>query len=94
MNNEYVIINKTEVLKEIESLKESLDVSEKMGDSIRAGIETFEIKRLEWCLSRSTPLIPEIEKLIVMISISDIDFLPDRVEKIKQECISNLKLDI
>lgn len=64
MNNEYeyVIINKKEMLKEIESLKESLAVSESNQDKIRAGIEYFEIKTLEWCLSRSTPLIPEIEK--------------------------------
>jgi hypothetical protein len=92
MNNEYVIINKTEVLKEIESLKESLDVSEKMGDSIRAGIETFEIKRLEWCLSRSTPLIPEIEKAYDAGKLhNELSIIFDNPQG---RYISNLKLDI
>lgn len=94
MNNEYeyVIINKKEMLKEIESLKESLAVSESNQDKIRAGIEYFEIKTLEWCLSRSTPLIPEIEKA-VDYGIRK-SFSPKKHSEVKQEYISNLKLDI
>lgn len=97
MNNEYVIINKTEVLKEIESLKESLAVSESNQDKIRAGIEYFEIKRLEWCLSRSTPLIPEIKKAFDATKITT--GMNQRSQfaykyKTSQDYISDLKLDI
>ena len=62
MKEEYIIINKSQIEKRIEELKESLAVSESENDNIRASIESFEIKQLEWCLSQSTLLIPEIEK--------------------------------
>lgn len=104
MNNEYVIINKTEVLEEIESLKESLAVSESNQDKIRAGIEYFEIKRLEWCLSRSTPLIPEIEKAFTkgerygwdsQKSIGNIDEMKEKIKlQSLDNYITNLKLSI
>lgn len=64
MPDEYIILNKTAIQKRIDKLKESLKISEVNDDSIRAGIESFEIKQLEWCLSQSTPLIPEIEMAI------------------------------
>ena len=60
----------------------------------RKKIVDLELELLKEILSESTPLIPVVEKLIVMSSTSNIDFLPDRVEKIKQDYISNLKLDI
>jgi hypothetical protein len=90
MNNEYRIFNATPIQKRIEELKESLATSEAHNDKIRAGIETFEIKQLEWCLSQSTPLIPEIEKAF------DLGFsTPESCYKEdKQDYISNLKLDI
>ena len=102
MNNEYVIINKTEVLKEIESLKDSLAVSESNQDKIRAGIEYFEIKTLEWCLSRSTPLIPEIAKAFEEgKAVGIISYQPERAtldkelyNERKQDYLTNLKLDI
>lgn len=98
--NEYVIVNKTAILKRIEELKESLVISEAHNDKIRAGIETFEIKQLEWCLSQSTPLIPEIEKswehgytrgynLACCEGVNSECLTPD-----KQDYISNLKLNI
>jgi hypothetical protein len=107
MNNEYVIINKTELLKRIEELEESLVVSEANNDSIRAGIETFKIEQLEWCLSQSTPLIPEIEKAFDAgyirgydVGHGDARTLPleisitKHIHNDKQNYISNLKLDI
>jgi hypothetical protein len=94
MNNEYVIINKKEMLKEIESLKESLAVSESNQDKIRAGIEYFEIKTLEWCLSRSTPLIPEIEKAFEVGRKLTVDAFEEEDFKDYEDYISNLKLDI
>ena len=87
MEDEYIIISKTAIQKRIEELRQVCN--KELGyasDKIYFELDNF--------LSQSTPLIPEIEKLIVMSSISNIDFLPDRVEKIKQDYISNLKLDI
>ena len=86
MNNEYIIINKTAIQQKIEELHKLCVEGE-------YPLSAFNVD-LEHLLSQSVPLIPEIEKLIVMSSISNIDFLPDRVEKIKQDYISNLKLDI
>ena len=87
MNNEYVIINKTELLKEIEELEKALthhnewykkarenydrdkkfwghaDDGGEMRVASDAVIETSqEIRILKQTLSKSTPLIPEIEK--------------------------------
>jgi len=87
MEDEYIIISKTAIQKRIEELRQVCN--KELGyasDKIYFELDNF--------LSQSTPLVPEIEKLIVMSSISNIDFLPDRVEKIKQDYISNLKLDI
>jgi len=83
MKDEYIIINKTQLLKEIEELEGYKDEP-----------ELTELKVKKQILSQSTPLIPEVEKLIIMSSTSNIDFLPDKVEKIKQHYILNLKLDI
>jgi hypothetical protein len=107
MNNEYVIINKTELLKKIKELEESLVVSEANNDSIRAGIETFKIEQLEWCLSQSTLLIPEIEKVFNAGYIRGYDVghgdaqshplaltIANHIHKDRQNYISNLKLDI
>jgi hypothetical protein len=88
---EYIIINKTAIQQRIEEL----DKLSQLRKGSRVTIEYhLEINILKQILSQSTLLIPEIEKLILMSSISDIDFIPDRVEKIKQDYISNLKLNI
>ena len=105
MKDEYVIISKTAIQKRIEELEEdpihsewAHNIKTHNGHSPqqreRKKMVDLELSILEEILSQSTPLIPEIEKLIVMASASDIDFLPDRFEKIKQDYISNLKLDI
>ena len=91
--DEYVIINKSKLLKRIEEVQKAIQLCTPEQRLLKdLLIQEFEIRNQ--ILSQSTPLIPEIEKVIVMASISDIDFLPDRVEKIKQDYISNLKLDI
>jgi len=98
--NEYIIVNKTDIQKRIKELKESLLISEAHNDKIRAGIETFEIKQLEWCLSQSTPLIPEIEKAWKdgrdgTEVVGDFPFTSTKyVNKNSQQYLSNLKLDI
>lgn len=60
--DEYVVLNKTKLLKKKNEIKESLDVSESSRDSIRAGIEFFEIKMIDEILSESTSLSVIIEK--------------------------------
>ena len=83
--DKYIIINESKLLKRIEELEK---------ENKKEVWEQREYYVLKQILSQSTPLIPEIEKLVIMSSISNIDFLPDRVEKIKQDYISNLKLNI
>ena len=84
MNNEYVIINKTKVLEEIEELKASLNyIPESYVAKHLAQIYTY-----EQVVLRSTPLIPEIKKAYnygVLYSDSN---------KTSNDYISNLKLDI
>ena len=91
---EYVIINKTTILKRIEELEINISKCILPEQQHLKDLFEQELEIKTQILSQSTPLIPEVEKLIVMSSISNIDFLPDRVEKIKQDYISNLKLDI
>ncbi|HQJ56229.1 MAG TPA: hypothetical protein PLH46_01175 [Caldisericia bacterium] len=92
--DEYVIINKSKLLKRIEELEEEQKQINEEKEPISLNINLKKQILIREILSQSTPLIPEVEKLIVMSSISNIDFLPDRVEKIKQDYISNLKLNI
>ncbi len=94
MKDEYIIINKTAIQKRIEELEEEQKQINEETEPISLNINLKKQILIREILSQSTPLIPEVEKLIVMSSISNIDFLPDRVEKIKQDYISNLKLDI
>lgn len=90
--DEYIIINKTAIQQRIEELEEAHSLSKEV--TFAQSILELSIVQYKAILSQSAPLIPEIEKLILMSSISDIDFIPDRVEKIIQDYISNLKLDI
>jgi hypothetical protein len=92
--DEYVIINESKLLKRIEDLENAISKCILPEQQHLKDLFEQELEIKTQILSQSTPLIPEIEKLIVMSSISNIDFLPDRVEKIKQDYISNLKLDI
>jgi hypothetical protein len=94
MKDEYIIISKTAIQKRIEELEEEQKQINEEKEPISLNINLKKQILIREILSQSTPLIPEVEKLIVMSSISNIDFLPDRVEKIKQDYISNLKLNI
>lgn len=79
MNNEYIIVNKTDIQKRIEELKGYKDEP-----------ETTQLKVYEEILSQSTPLIPEIEKAFDAghrICKGGFMYIPS-----KREYILNLKL--
>lgn len=61
-NDEYVILNKTKLLKKKNKIQESLKVSESLRDSIRAGIEFYEIKMIDEILSESISLSVIVQK--------------------------------
>lgn len=83
MKDEYIIINKTALLKRIEELeKTSAWETENYG----------ELKTLKQIISQSTPLIPEIEKAFNEGSERD-EYGYDNAND-KNLYISNLKLDI
>ena len=91
MNNEYVIINKTELEAKIAEL-ESIPMSEKKWEDLDS--ITSEIRALKQTLSQSTPLIPEIEKAIKEgIKLGKTNSVIEQFER-KQDYITNLKLDI
>lgn len=98
MKNEYVIINKNQILKRIEKLQSKQKDLEKLPHN---SISTFnalqyEINKLKQILSQSTPLIPEIEKAFDAgrkLSNKSQLYTPDFYWT-KQDYISNLKLDI
>ena len=92
MTNEYIIINKTQILKRIEEL-------EKIGSEQAWGAK-IAFKEI---LSQSTPLQPELEKSFEagenrQWDISYNEYNPDDTIELtsmdKREYISNLKLDI
>ena len=87
MKDEYIIINKTEILKRIEEL-------EKIGLAREHHAERYIV--YNEILSQSTPLIPEIEKSFDAgrkLSNKSQLYTPDFYWT-KQDYISNLKLDI
>jgi len=59
MKNEFIIINKTTLEEKLNSLKEQ---REREPDNYEKSYLNDMIKQLEFMLSQSTPLIPEIEK--------------------------------
>lgn len=102
MSNEYIIINKTKVLEEIEELKASLNyIPESYIPKHLAQIYAY-----EQVLLRSTPLIPEIDKAIEFgkdirseksfinnnFGSPFLDYEDSTEETIRY--ISNLKLDV
>jgi hypothetical protein len=94
MDNEYVIINKTEILNRIEELEEVNEFFKqaKTHNPTMAACEAT-LSTLKHTLSQSTPLIPEIEKAFE----AGIDAKLLSVAKINctvEDYISNLKLDI
>lgn len=90
MNNEYIIVNKTKVLEEIEELKASLNyIPESYIPKHLAQIYAY-----EQVLLRSTPLIPEIENAYDKGSHNHHSQYTEEYDNLKQKDISNLKLDI
>jgi len=83
MKDEYIIINKTAIQNRIEEL---------LKNNYRAFSEHVELDILREILSQSTPLIPEIEKSI-NYGIRK-SFGSKKHSQIRQDYISNLKLDI
>lgn len=86
MNNEYIIINKSQIEKRIEELEKQrlLELKDDFYDTLYLG----EINSLKQILSQSTPLIPEIEK--AFDEASD----PKATHITRLNYINNLKLDI
>lgn len=97
--NEYVIVNKTEMENEIAELKEEL---KKLSGT--DGFKCYgKIIAYEKALTKSTPLIPEIEKAFDAGQFEEYgevsfdggeNYETIRVTIEKQEYISNLKIDI
>ena len=97
MKDEYVIINKTQILKRIEELEDERDGfiynPNKTEDSV---CYNSKIRLLKQILSQSTPLIPEIEKAFDAGNAYCVGSheLFEQTYSNKENYISNLKLDI
>lgn len=88
MEEEYVIINKTAMLKKIAEMDKGLETTEE---------NNFEIDILYEVLSQSTPLIPEIAKAFDAGNNKAYAWLDDERDRkvpTKEQYISNLKLNI
>lgn len=92
MNNEYIIINKTQLLKRIEELS---FIGKSQGLTEHQFAEKSIIENI---VSQSTPLIPEIEKAFDEGSSAHSNSQdwnhPTTFDQDKQDYISNLKIDI
>ena len=89
MNNEYVIINKTAIEKRIEELEDMKDDPDKLKDPRDWSFVCGQLDILNFLSSKSTPLIPEIEKAYT----AGMEFIGEDKGS-PNEYISNLKLDI
>ena len=97
--NQYVIISKTALQKRIEELESKIIPNPNFDSEIDSHNLLFIAKQneLNKILSKSTPLIPEIKKAInsgIRSFESNAYEMPELIEEIKQDYISNLKLDI
>ena len=98
--NEYIIINKTELLKRIEELEKGISLC-KPEQQLVKDLLMQELEIRKQILSKSTPLIPEIEKAFdegseyprIGGSYPLFEMTKEQ-EHAKQFYISNLKLDI
>ena len=100
MKDEYIIINKTAIQKRIEELEDMKDDPDKLKDPRDWSFVCGQLDILNFLLSKSTPLIPEIEKAwehgytrgynCAFCEINHSDCLTPN----KQDYIENLKLDI
>ena len=94
MKDEYIIINKTTIQKRIEELKKPIAHYDGIyvSDTQRKEYET-----LEEIISQSTPLIPIVEDCYDKGSTFALrnteDCFTDTYEEVKQNYISNLKLN-
>lgn len=100
MKDEYVIINKTAILKRIEELEKEVEFYNKVSalsiNPNRIKAET-KLSLLKQILSQSTPLIPEIEKAFDVGNKRGWSGYPDTdnwKQPTKQDYISNLKFHI
>ena len=97
--SKYVIIDEEAIQKEIEELKKQYDRKSKVNDNQWCSIISGQILALERILSKSTPLIPEIEKAWEdgrngTGVVGNFPFVETKyVNKTSQDYISNLKLD-
>ena len=88
MKSEYIIINKTAILKRIEELETGLSTL-----SLTDGFKDIgRIDQAKQILSQSTPLIPEIENAYEAGKLDE--ELSKTFDNPKGRYISNLKLDI
>lgn len=90
MNNEYIIVNKTDILKRIEELEKANEDFKhaKTHNPTMAACEAT-LSTLKQILSQSTPLIPEIDKAYW----AGMQFVGEDKGS-PNEYIANLKLDI
>lgn len=90
MKDEYIIINKSNLLRKIEELENFYMTARKVG--LTMDVIDREIEILKQILSQSVSLIPEIEK--VWETCSKLRSGQNVGIRNKTEYISNLKLDI
>ena len=94
MNNEYIIINKTEFEKISEDLEDLKRTQHANGELSNFENTYGKIEGIKQTLSKSTPLIPEIEKAFEAgrekIKHPDWDYIYEE----SKDYISGLKLDI
>jgi hypothetical protein len=98
MSNEYIIINKTAIQKRIEELESKIIPNPNFDSEIDSHNLLFIAKQneLNKILSKSTPLIPEIEKAFKNGFTEGTCFGATTIYKYEntEDYISNLKLDI
>jgi len=87
--DEYVIINKSKLLKRIEELEEEQKQINEEKEPISLNINLKKQILIREILSQSTPLIPEIEKAFELGAANNANGKP-----LLSEYISNLKLNI
>jgi len=87
--DEYVIINKSKLLKRIEELEEEQKQINEEKEPISLNINLKKQILIREILSQSTPLIPEIEKAFGLGAANNANGKP-----LLSEYISNLKLNI
>ena len=101
MNNEYVVINETAILKRMEGLEK--DINNALTNEQKM-LWTHELNVLRILLSQSTPLIPDIKDIQIWLSKQSYQkeygeqeymmYYDVDIPKIIQDYITNLKLDI